>query len=293
MNFGVIKAEVAAHFDPQANTSGRVAGWINEMYGEIVSRFPWSWSERTASVDAVAGQQHYSIIGNTSIPDLRSVLDVTWMGQNAGDLERLEQRVFDHLTARSSVFATTVGSTASGAATVNVTSTTGYPAAGYALVGAYVVNFTGTTATSLTGVTGVGGTVSAGSVVRSVITAVAPGVYTLGGGAPETTSAAGVAGGVQRLSVYPAPNASVTAAFQMRYTRAAIDLSADSDIPIIPARFHTVLIQLSIARGRRSMDEDDRRFAQVVDTALANMQRDDAGMRTADPNELVEKPHAA
>jgi hypothetical protein len=293
MNNGAIKAEVAAHFDPQASTSGRVQTWVNEMYAEIVSRGPWSWTERIAALDAVAGQMHYSIIGNTSIPDLSSILDVTWTGPNPGDLERIEQRTFDRLITRSRSFTVTSGSTASGAATVNVGSTAGFPSAGFAFINPWIVTYTGTTATTLTGVSGVGGTVAANTPVHSTVPAVAPVLYTIGGGLPEATSGAAAAGGVQRISIYPAPATSVAGGIQIRHNRAALDLSADADVPIIPARYHSVLIQLAIARGRRSMDEDDRRFAQVVDTRIADMQRDDARMRGADPNEIAEKPHAA
>lgn len=294
MNTGQLKAEVAAHFDPQANTSGRVLTWINLAQGHLVSRGNWSWTERIANVDATAGQQHYSVVGNTAIPDFRAIMDITWVGQNAHDLEEIDARLFDDITTGSSAFTTTVGSTASGAATVNVSSTQGYLAAGYAYVGTWLVNYTGITSSSLTGVTGVGGTVAAGSAVRSVLIAVSPSIYTLGGAAPEATSGAAAAGGAQRFSVAPAPMVSVPGGFMVRYGRAAIDLSADGDIPIVPARHHAVLVDLAVARGKRAQGDflGANMYQQFAEEGISAMRQEDPAMRQGDPDGIQEKQPA-
>jgi hypothetical protein len=291
VNLGQIKAEVAAHFDPQANTSGRVTTWINLAYGKIGSYGRWSWAERVANLDVVAGQQNYTLVNNATLPGFAGVISVSWVGWNAHDLEEVDQRLFDDITIGSSAFTTTVGSTASGAATVNVTNTQGYPAAGYALVGGFLVAYTGTTATTLTGVSGVGGTVAAGSAVRSILVSVSPSIYTLGGDVVEATSAAAAASGSQRISIYPAPITSTPGALQVRYSRAGLDLSADSDTPIIPARHHSVLIDLAVARGKRAEGDflGANMYQQSAAEELGVMLQEDPAMRQGDPDGLTEK----
>jgi hypothetical protein len=297
MQFSAIYALVQDSFDSSSAFTTKAKAWVNAAYHDVVSRKDWSWAQRVAAVDSVAGSQHYSLVGNTSMPDLRSVMDVYWMGQGTRKLKELEARLFDEITLASSVFTNTVGSTASGATTVNVASTTGYPSSGVALVGPYTVTYTGTTSTTLTGVSGIGGTVATLSAVRSVLTAIAPAFYTVGGGAPEASAAAGVAGGVQRLSVWPAPVSASAGALQVRMSRGVgtMELSADTDVPILPTRHHYALVEGAISLGLESEDDavGAARWQDRFERRIQAMIAEDEGMRHADPDELVERQAVA
>lgn len=293
MQFSNIYGLVQNVFDSSSAYTTICKGWVNATYHDVIGRHPWSWTERTGGVDAVAGQQDYSIVANTQIPDFRSIIDVSWIGISADEVEKVDQQLFDKITLGSSTFTQTSGSTSSGAATVNVASTAGFPSSGFALVGTYVVTYTGITATTLTGVVGVGGTVATLSQVRTIATNTAPTIYALGGGTPETTSAAAVAGGVQKVSIWPAPNAAVPGALQVRYTRGAgsIELTADTDVPIIPTRHHYVLVEGAIALGLLFEDAyiDSSSWQQRYEARIAAMVAEDGGMRHGDSNELVER----
>lgn len=293
MQFSSIYALVQNVFDSSSAYTTLAKGWVNATYHDVIGRHAWSWTERVGGVDSVAGQQDYSIVANTQIPDFRSIIDVSWIGISADEVEKVDQQLFDKVTLGSAMFTQTNGSTASAATTVNVASTAGFPATGFAYVGPWIVTYTGITATTLTGVVGVGGTVATLSQVRTILTNLSPTIYTLGGGAPEATSAAATAGGVQRVSIWPAPSAAVPGALQVRYVRGAgsIELTADTDVPIIPTRHHYVLVEGAIALGLLFEDAyiDASSWQQRYEQRIATMVAEDGGMRHGDANELTER----
>jgi hypothetical protein len=80
-----------------------------------------------------------------------------------------------------------------------------------------------------------------------------PSVYTVSGGAPQTTSAAVLSGGNQQLLLWPIPTAAAGQGVNvfLRYWRslASVELSADSDKPIIPVAHHAIIVEYAVAYG--------------------------------------------
>lgn len=126
-----------------------------------------------------------------------------------------------------------------------------------------------------------------------------PGVYCVRGGAAATTAATILQGGQQQLQVAPPPIATAThgQALQIAYFRsvASMELSADTDIPLIPAQFHYSLITggnayLAAAIGNTQRYAEYRAlFQQRVQEAIAS----DMGLRLRDHAVLVVRPSAS
>lgn len=73
--------------------------------------------------------------------------------------------------------------------------------------------------------------------------------YTIRGGAPQTTSATILAGGSQKLTVWPVPN--YIGSFQMKYFRnvASCQMTAGTDISIVPEEWQPALIARAAGWG--------------------------------------------
>lgn len=295
--FATLYGEVQNNFS--SDWLSRIKYWMNAEYHDLIARKPWSWTERVGLINAVAGQTSYSLVGNTAIPDFRALIDVTVQGAGGGKPMLIEAQKFDELTANATAYTATTGSHTLPVATINVRSTDGLPAAGFVIVnGSQLVTYTGVTATTLTGASGGTGSISAGSTVRGVLAALAPMLYTLSGDyPPETTSAAVVAGGVQTITIAPAYAAALNNAIRVRYYRGAssVELTADADVPMLPARHHDVLVQLATARGYMVTGSflQAQEWRQAAELRIQQMIAEDNGMRHGDESELVERPPVA
>lgn len=122
-----------------------------------------------------------------------------------------------------------------------------------------------------------------------------PFVWTIQGGTAATTSAAVVQGGQQSLIVNP-PVASAGHGVNLiiRYWRSAasVEMSADSDIPLLPAQFHHMIIDLACAKAmyRYNMPQDAAGFMQSYQAELAKAMDADQAMWTGDNDTLILMP---
>lgn len=122
-----------------------------------------------------------------------------------------------------------------------------------------------------------------------------PFVWTIQGGTAATSSAAVVQGGQQSIVVNP-PVASAGHGVNLlvRYWRSAasIEMSADTDVPIIPAQFHHALIDLACAKAmtRYNMAADAQMFMQSYQSQLAKMMDADVAMWSGDNDTLALLP---
>lgn len=95
-----------------------------------------------------------------------------------------------------------------------------------------------------------------------------PRFYTLSGGAPDTTSAAVRAGGKQELLVWPTPTANSGEGTHLlvRHYRstASVELTADADIPILPAEDHYAIILGAIVNGYGANGEQSSADARAA-----------------------------
>ena len=82
------------------------------------------------------------------------------------------------------------------------------------------------------------------------------------------------------LAVYPT---NTTATFRVRYWKVPPTLSGDSDTPIIPTRFHSLIVDGAVARAYEDSDEWDAaaiardRFLQRLDVMRASVMGADSG----------------
>lgn len=112
-----------------------------------------------------------------------------------------------------------------------------------------------------------------------------PVYYTLRGGTPASTSGAVLAGGFQRLSIWPSPG--FTGSLQIKYFRtiAAIEMTADSDVPFPPQQFRQAIVLLAIARGKAVTDQliASNVAAQQAEAVLGPLVAADTANRGDDP----------
>lgn len=128
-----------------------------------------------------------------------------------------------------------------------------------------------------------------------------PALYTISGGTPATSSATAVAGGAQQVELWPIPNAALTA--RMRYFRTAdgIELSADTDVPLLPVHHHYTLILKATALGLLSEDQMlqanmyDQQAERRIQAMIADDEKlamDNHKLTYADPPEIQNKVQA-
>jgi hypothetical protein len=120
---------------------------------------------------------------------------------------------------------------------------------------------------------------------HTIATTGIPAFYTIYGATSPTASAASVkSGGETRLAVWPTPNAALTA--KVRYPRAAdsVELSADTDVPIIPVRHHYTLVLKAAALGLAEEDQaaQAQLYNQMAEQRVAAMVTEDERMRFMD-----------
>jgi hypothetical protein len=116
--------------------------------------------------------------------------------------------------------------------------------------------------------------------------------YTIRGGAAQATSGAVLAGGFQTLSVWPVPN--FVGSFKVSYVRqmGAIELAADTDIPLPPAGFRAAITDLAISIGKARTDQliASNVAGARADAALQRLVAADILNRTGDPQDPVDLP---
>lgn len=106
-----------------------------------------------------------------------------------------------------------------------------------------------------------------------------PAIYTLRGGAAQTTSGAVRAGGAQTIEFFPTPDDTYT--IRANYYRAAdsVEMTADSDVPLVPVRLQPAIVMLATAIGFELENQADaavplRRAAeQIIAEAISQQQR--------------------
>ncbi len=112
-----------------------------------------------------------------------------------------------------------------------------------------------------------------------------PSVYTVTGGAPDTSAANVRAGGKQDLLLWPTPTAVSGEGTHcgIRYYRsvASCEMSSDSDIPILPTQDHYAIVLLARLYGYEANgllgSEDAARTRESFESRLATMiEEDDA-----------------
>lgn len=120
-----------------------------------------------------------------------------------------------------------------------------------------------------------------------------PAFYSLyGASSPATASANIKSGGETKIAIWPTPNAALTA--KVRYPRAAdsVELSADTDVPILPVRHHYTLVLLAAAFG---LAEEDAMihanvYEQMAEKRIAAMVTEDERLRGMDSQRGVDAP---
>lgn len=123
-----------------------------------------------------------------------------------------------------------------------------------------------------------------------------PVVWTIQGGTAATTSATVVQGGQQSIILGPPPVATAGHGVNMllRYWRSAasIEMSADTDIPIIPTQYHNLIITraCAIAMERNVMLADAAGYQQSYEKQLAAMVDTDQAMYSGDNTTLILMP---
>jgi hypothetical protein len=133
-----------------------------------------------------------------------------------------------------------------------------------------------------------------------------PSVYTVTGGAPTTTSATTQSGGNQQLLVWPIPVATAGNGVNLflRYWRNldSVEMSADSDKPIIPVRHHAIIVEYAVAYGYSmlGLTQQAQGFLQLANQRLERMimedeqvypPRDNKRLEYARPPTLQEQGH--
>lgn len=122
-----------------------------------------------------------------------------------------------------------------------------------------------------------------------------PMFWTMQGGTAASTSATVVSGGQQQIIVSPPPTAVANSGVNLivRYWRstASIEMTAASDVPLLPAQYHRMIIMraCSMAMTRNLMPQDavgfERDFQEQLTAAIAAEQ----AMWSSDNNTLILK----
>lgn len=125
-----------------------------------------------------------------------------------------------------------------------------------------------------------------------------PAIWAIQGGAPAANSAAVVSGGQQQVCIWPFPLATagngVNLFFRYDRSAASIEMSADTDVPIMTAQHHMALVYGACALGYNSFNQPDlgnvqrQLFMQRLEMAA----REDDSMRARDIQRLqfVQQP---
>lgn len=128
---------------------------------------------------------------------------------------------------------------------------------------------------------------------HSIATSGIPAFYTMyGAGSPTSTVASIKSGGEQRLALWPVPNAALTA--RVRYPRTAdsVELTADTDVPILPVHHHYALVLKAAALGLAEEDQAAQAalYDGLAEKRIQQMINDDERMRYMDNERGVEAP---
>lgn len=104
-----------------------------------------------------------------------------------------------------------------------------------------------------------------------------PSVWSVAGGSAPSSSATVLSGGNVQLLVWPIPIATAGNGVNVycRYWRstASVQMTADSDLPIVPVEHHMVIADLAIARGFRIFLGDTQRSTQMMQDVEARIQQ--------------------
>jgi hypothetical protein len=125
-----------------------------------------------------------------------------------------------------------------------------------------------------------------------------PAFWATVGGTAQSTSAAVLAGGNQALSLYPIPVATAGNGVNVfiRYDRSAasVEMSADTDIPIIPVQYHYALVHGAASIGYQTYNQPDlaQQQRQIFLQRIQEAARDDMSMRARDIQrvQIVQQP---
>jgi hypothetical protein len=108
--------------------------------------------------------------------------------------------------------------------------------------------------------------------------------YTLRGGTPQTTSATILSAGNQALSVWPVPN--YIGSFKISYLRsvASCEMTADTDVCIVPVQWQSAVIHKAAAIGLRSKGQilQAQALDQGAEEVRANAIAEDSRARLSD-----------
>jgi hypothetical protein len=115
-----------------------------------------------------------------------------------------------------------------------------------------------------------------------------PAVYCVRGGAAAANSGAMISGGQQQLHIAPPPifTADHGQALQISYFRSAAsaELTADSDVPILPVQYHYALVAGGNAYMAEAMGNRERSaiFREIFEKRMAEAIVSDQGLRMRD-----------
>lgn len=116
-----------------------------------------------------------------------------------------------------------------------------------------------------------------------------PVMYTLAGGAPPSSGSSNiVSSGHTDLLLWPIPTASAGQGVNIfvRYYRDAdsVEMSADSDVPIIPVQHHWAIVELAKALALADDDQtaQAQQFMQMAQDRISLMQAEDMAFRSGD-----------
>lgn len=136
-------------------------------------------------------------------------------------------------------------------------------------------------------------------VMGHVKTNAEPALYCVRGGAAATTSATVVQGGQQQLHISPPPinTADHGQALQLSYFRSAgtVELTADSDVPIMPAQYHYALVVGGNAYMAAALGDARKEagFRQMFEKRIQEAIISDQGLRLRDRQLLMFAPGAS
>jgi hypothetical protein len=116
----------------------------------------------------------------------------------------------------------------------------------------------------------------------------APAFWSIVGGTAQASASAVLSGGTQALSLWPIPinTAGNGVNIFCRYDRSAagIEMSATTDVPILPAQYHYALIDGAIAIGYKTFNQDSQAEAarRTFMLRMEEAAREDESMRMRD-----------
>jgi hypothetical protein len=125
-----------------------------------------------------------------------------------------------------------------------------------------------------------------------------PAFWTILGGTAQSSSANVLSGGTQALALWPIPinTAGNGVNVFLRYDRSAasVEMSADSDVPIIPAQYHFALVHGALAIGYGTFNQDNQSNSerQKFMLRMEEAAREDDSMRVRDSLrvQMVQQP---